>query len=81
MRPKRKRGQQCPEFGRTMRKMFRVNVSFPSYKLSLHVKKLSKQLDRVLGTDIYGFHERNHKGHQELPWFEVVQLGLGGTNE
>ena len=58
-----------------MRKMFRVNVSFPGYILSVHVKKLSQQLDGALGTDVYRFHERNHKGHQELPWFEAVQLG------
>jgi hypothetical protein len=59
--------------------MLRINVSFPDCILIVHVKELSQQLDRALGTDVYGFHERNHKGHQELPWDEVVRVG--GQNE
>jgi hypothetical protein len=43
--------------------------------LSVHVKKLSQKFDRALGTDVYGFHKRNHESHQKLPWGEVAQLG------
>lgn len=50
-----------------MRKMLRINVSFPWCIWRIHVQKLSEQLDRALRTNVYGFHKRNHEGHQELP--------------
>jgi hypothetical protein len=52
--------------GRTMRKMLRVHVPFPRYIRGIHIKELGEQLDRALRTDVYGFHEGNHKGHQKL---------------
>jgi hypothetical protein len=42
MRPKpQKTGAVAQKFGRTMREMFRINVSFSGYVLCVHVKKLS----------------------------------------
>ena len=67
MSPKNENGSSAQDARRTMREMLRIYVSFPRHILSVHVKKLSEQLDRALRTDVYGFHERNHKSHQELP--------------
>ena len=58
-----------------MREVFRIDVSFPRHILSVHVEKLSQQLDRALRTDVYGFHERNHKCHQKLPWSKWIRVG------
>lgn len=51
--------------GQTVRKMFRINVSF-ARNIRIHVKKFGEKLDSAFRANVNGLHDGDHESDQEL---------------